>query len=129
MSRRNARILVVEDNDTLRNGIALALRESWSDVDEIATGTAAVEQLQDPTVEPYDVVLSDLRLPGADGIELSQQQYVVARQQCASRDKAIGEGALAWREPISHRGHAERVGDDQSAQLPPCGEAEREVDE
>ncbi len=68
MSREDARILVVEDNDTLRSGIALALRESWSDVDEIATGTAAVEQLQDPAVEPYDVVLSDLRLPGADGI-------------------------------------------------------------
>jgi len=68
MSREDARILVVEDNDTLRSGIALALRESWSDVDEIATGTAAVERLQDPDVEPYDVVLSDLRLPGADGI-------------------------------------------------------------
>jgi DNA-binding NtrC family response regulator len=68
MSRREARILVVEDNDTLRSGIALALREGCSDVDELATGTAAVERLEDPAVEPYDVVLSDLRLPGADGI-------------------------------------------------------------
>lgn len=68
MSRESARILVVEDNDTLRSGIALALRESWSDVDELATGIAAIECLQDPSVEPYDVVLSDLRLPGADGI-------------------------------------------------------------
>jgi DNA-binding NtrC family response regulator len=68
MSRADARILVVEDNDTLRGGIALALRESWTEVDELATGAAAVEHLQDPTVAPYDVVLSDLRLPGADGI-------------------------------------------------------------
>jgi DNA-binding NtrC family response regulator len=70
MSASDARILVVEDNDTLRGGIALALRESWSDVDEVATGTAAVERLSDPAVTPYDVVLTDLRLPGADGIEV-----------------------------------------------------------
>jgi len=68
VSRRDARICVVEDNETLRRGIVLALRESWSDVEDLATGAAAVARIRDPRVDPYDVILTDLRLPGADGI-------------------------------------------------------------
>jgi DNA-binding response OmpR family regulator len=44
-ARGAARILVVEDNDTLRGGIARALRESWSQVDEAAAGDEAVALL------------------------------------------------------------------------------------
>ncbi len=65
---RPARILIVEDNDRLRRGIARALRESWEEVHEAATGEQAVASLRDPEAEPFDVVLSDLRLPGADGL-------------------------------------------------------------
>ena len=66
----NARILVVEDNDTLRRGIAMALRERWSDVDEIDNGAAAVERIRDSQGSPFDVVLTDLRLPGCDGVSV-----------------------------------------------------------
>ena len=62
------RILVVEDNDTLRSGLALALRETWSDVEEAASGEEALEHIHDPAREPFDVVLTDVRLPGADGL-------------------------------------------------------------
>jgi len=68
VSTGDARILVVEDNDTLRRGIALALRESYREIDEVASGDAAVERIRDDAVPPYDVVLTDLRLPGEDGI-------------------------------------------------------------
>jgi DNA-binding NtrC family response regulator len=68
MNTRDARILVVEDNDTLRRGIVLALRETWSEVEDLATGAGAVERIRDRNVDSYDVVLTDLRLPGADGI-------------------------------------------------------------
>jgi two-component system response regulator HydG len=67
---RRARILVVEDNASLRRGIVRALRERWSDVDEAADGSRARERLADRGVEPYDVVVTDLRLPGADGVEV-----------------------------------------------------------
>jgi two-component system response regulator HydG len=63
-----ARILVVEDQAALRRGMAMALREAWGHADEEATGDAAVTRLADPHREPYDVVVTDLRLPGADGI-------------------------------------------------------------
>jgi DNA-binding NtrC family response regulator len=66
--RRQARLLVVEDNDTLRRGICRALRESWSEVDESFAGDEAIARIGDGLVEPYDVVVSDLRLPGADGV-------------------------------------------------------------
>jgi len=68
MSLREARILVVEDNDTLRRGIAIALRDSWSEVDDLPAGDVAVEHIGNRAVDPYDVVITDLRLPGADGI-------------------------------------------------------------
>jgi DNA-binding NtrC family response regulator len=63
-----ARILVVEDNDTLRRGVVRALRESWSDVDDAAAGDIAIERIHDGRIESYDVIVSDLRLPGADGV-------------------------------------------------------------
>jgi DNA-binding NtrC family response regulator len=63
-----ARILLVEDNERLRHAVARALRESWEEVDEAATGEAALALLRDPGAETFDVVLSDVRLPGADGL-------------------------------------------------------------
>jgi len=62
-----ARLLVVEDNDTLRRGVQSALRETWGVVDDAATGDEAVGRIA-AAPEPYDVVLTDLRLPGTDGV-------------------------------------------------------------
>jgi two-component system response regulator HydG len=70
VSTRRARILVVEDNASLRRGVVRALRERWSEVDEVADGARARERLLDRGVEPYDVVVTDQRLPGADGVEV-----------------------------------------------------------
>ncbi len=68
MSRRRARILLAEDNDTLRGGLVRALSETGSCVDGVDRGDDAVARLEDPQIEPYDVVVTDLRLPGADGL-------------------------------------------------------------
>jgi len=65
-----ARLLVVEDADALRRGIVRALREIWGDVEEEPSGERAVARLTDRSAEPYDVVLTDLRLPGVDGVEV-----------------------------------------------------------
>jgi two-component system response regulator HydG len=65
MSRDAARILVVEDNDTLRRGVCRALRENFGVVDEAGAGDAALARIA--SAAPYDVVVTDVRLPGADG--------------------------------------------------------------
>jgi DNA-binding NtrC family response regulator len=59
---------VAEDNGALRRGIARALRARGAEVEEVADGGRATERLGEPGVEPFDVVITDLRLPGADGL-------------------------------------------------------------
>jgi DNA-binding NtrC family response regulator len=63
-----ARILLAEDNEILRRAMALALRESGHLVEAVASGDAALARLRDATAEPLDVVITDLRLPRADGL-------------------------------------------------------------
>ncbi|MAE95715.1 MAG: hypothetical protein CL910_13750 [Deltaproteobacteria bacterium] len=65
---RGRRLLLVEDNRALRRGIARALAERFQVVDEEGDSDRAVERLGDPGFEPYDVVVTDLRLPGAGGL-------------------------------------------------------------
>jgi two-component system response regulator HydG len=62
------RILVVEDNATLRGGVCIALRAAGSEVEEAASGEEALARIRDAGSEPFDVILTDLRLPGADGL-------------------------------------------------------------
>ncbi len=69
-SVRSARLLVVEDNDTLRRGIARALADGFGSVDEEATGAGALARFGDPAQPSYDVIVTDLRLPGATGLDV-----------------------------------------------------------
>ncbi|WP_116244137.1 response regulator transcription factor [Nocardiopsis sp. FIRDI 009] len=58
------RILVVEDDDRVARGLVTALRSASFDVQRVATAERAL------TAPPADVVLLDLGLPDADGIDL-----------------------------------------------------------
>ncbi len=62
-----ARILVVDDDETVRISVAEALSEGDSDVRAAESAEAALVMLSDGVP---DVVLSDIRMPGIDGIEL-----------------------------------------------------------
>src|SRR5262249_50134572 len=61
------RILVVEDEPDLRKVLATLLRRGGYAVDLAETGDVARERLGR---EVYDLVITDLKLPGADGIEV-----------------------------------------------------------
>ena len=54
------RILVVEDDATLRDSVATYLRREGFAVDAAATGAAARELA---AISPYDAVVLDVRLP------------------------------------------------------------------
>lgn len=60
------RVLLVEDDERVRQALGLALADEGYEVVETATGEEALD-LVDPQL---DVVLLDLMLPGVDGIEV-----------------------------------------------------------
>ena len=61
------RILVVEDDDALREVLTVALSRDGHAVDGACDGTEALALLEQ---QPYDLVLSDLRMPRTDGPSL-----------------------------------------------------------
>jgi DNA-binding response OmpR family regulator len=61
------KILTVEDDERIRQAVALALEEEGWDVVEAATGERALETF---LASPADVVLIDIMLPGIDGFEV-----------------------------------------------------------
>jgi DNA-binding NtrC family response regulator len=69
------RVLVVEDEAYVRDSLVEILRARRFDVS--ASGSAA-EALAHLGRAPVDVVLSDLRMPGADGLELVRRMQTAA---------------------------------------------------
>ena len=61
------RILVADDHDALRRGLALALTAAGHDVEEAGNGNAALEKLHESY---FDVVVSDLKMGGSTGLEV-----------------------------------------------------------
>jgi len=61
------RILVVDDDDALREVLTVALTRDGHTVDGACDGTEALALLEQ---QPYDLVLSDLRMPRTDGPSL-----------------------------------------------------------
>jgi DNA-binding NtrC family response regulator len=59
------RVLIVEDEDKLRRVLELQLRSADFEVDQAASAEAALK-----LVDRADLVLTDLRLPGMDGLQL-----------------------------------------------------------
>ena len=62
------RLLVVEDNDALRQSLCLALGDVHGEVLGVGRGDDAVRRLSDRAQPAFDLVLTDLRLPGVDGL-------------------------------------------------------------
>src|SRR3972149_10924635 len=61
------RILIADDHDALRRGLARGLSEAGHEVEEASNGNAAIERLHD---NYFDVVLSDLKMGGSDGLDV-----------------------------------------------------------
>jgi CheY-like chemotaxis protein len=62
-----ARVLVVDDEPTLRMGFRLALLTEGYTVDLARNGEEALAKLQDKDAD-FDLMVLDLRMPGIDGI-------------------------------------------------------------
>lgn len=94
------RILIVEDNVTLADELAADLKRAGYAVDWLADGRDALIQ---GAIEPYDLILLDLGLPGKSGLEIlrewraTQMQRPVfiltARDHWAERIEGLKAGA------------------------------------
>ena len=61
------RILIADDHDALRRGLARGLTEAGHEIEEASNGNLAIERLTDSY---FDVVLSDLKMGGSDGMDV-----------------------------------------------------------
>jgi len=93
------RVLVVDDDETIRRTLRINLRARGYEVEEVASGRDALSTLEDA---PPDLVILDLGLPDVDGVEVlrrlrrtSRVPVVVlsARHQSDDKVEALDEGA------------------------------------
>ncbi len=63
------RILLAEDDDSLRRFLTKALERAGFEVRACPDGETAVEALDEG---PYDLLLTDIVMPGIDGIEVAR---------------------------------------------------------
>src|SRR5580704_14261934 len=63
--RSGRRVLVADDEEGVRTFLAETLERAGHEVTQAADGEAALRAAHD---EPFDVVLTDLRMPGTDGM-------------------------------------------------------------
>ena len=69
------RILLAEDDESMRLYLARALERVGYDVTAVDRGTAAVPLLEQ---ERFDLLLTDIVMPEMDGIELAQRAAEIA---------------------------------------------------
>ena len=75
------KILVAEDEQTLREGIVTAFKDRGWQVTEAGDGAEAMERLEN---EVFDVLVTDYKMPERSGLEVLK------------RCKMINEAPWAW---------------------------------
>ncbi len=63
------RILVVDDEQSMTQFLSIVLRKEGYQVTAVSNGREALERVK---AEPFDVVITDIKMPGMDGIQLLQ---------------------------------------------------------
>jgi two-component system cell cycle response regulator CpdR len=69
------RVLLAEDDDSMRTYLARALERSGYSVVAVDRGTAALPLIEN---EHFDLLLTDIVMPEMDGIELAQKAATIA---------------------------------------------------
>ena len=64
---RNAKVLIVDDDENIRNTMKTILEDEGYTVDLAATGAEAVQKTEKTA---YNIALLDIRLPDIEGVEL-----------------------------------------------------------
>ena len=88
------RILVVDDEEGIRELVGTYLRNEGFDVEQVADGETALERFRN---QPFDLLVLDLRLPGLDGYDVlreirrdSSVYVIMLTARSEEADKLIG---------------------------------------
>ncbi len=71
-----AKILIAEDDGSMLNFLSLALKRAGHNVISATNGLSALNALTEN--QDYDLLLTDIVMPGIDGIELAQKAKEIA---------------------------------------------------
>lgn len=105
-----ATILVIDDDDTVRLSVKLALEDAQHHVVDAADGIAGMAVFHK---QPTDLVITDIFMPGKEGLETIDE---IKRLRPATKIIAISGGGRV--EPDDYLGIAIRVGADRSLKKP-----------
>ena len=72
-----AKILVVDDEKTIRESVSLVLNDEGHETSLAASGKEALDLLSN---EDYDILITDLKMPGMDGMELVKRTFDLCPQ-------------------------------------------------
>jgi DNA-binding NtrC family response regulator len=97
------RVLVVDDHAKARESMAFTLRQAGHEVECAASAVAALERL---ATDSFDVIVTDLKMPGFDGLEFlrrlqgqphgAQLLMVTAHATVSSAVEAMRRGAFDY---------------------------------
>jgi two-component system response regulator RegX3 len=92
----SGRILVADDEPSVRESVGYALAQDGFDVDVAADGTEAAEKVSGETV-PYDLLILDIMMPGPSGLDICREvrsrsavPIIVLTAKDAEVDKVVG---------------------------------------
>lgn len=70
VARETPQILIVEDDEAMREFLCQAISRSGYYVEAVPDGAEALRRVEE---SQFDLLLTDIRMPGLDGIELARQ--------------------------------------------------------
>lgn len=107
------KILIIDDNSSMRHALRVILRESGYDVLEANDGPGALALLDG---RPIDLIISDLNMPHMDGITLATEvkkqpdytttQFIMLSSEVSPEKRAAGKaaGITGWMAKPFHAG-------------------------